>query len=184
MILYRFNVGAVPDQTLGRIRGNVEMNRYHSIIQLLVASSFFVGGGVMSEEPMLVLTAEEFEANLSYRERGVSITKKPADPLAPEIIIERPDLASEVAAPVDIAIRFRTSDDAAIDLDTLKIHYGWFDITERVLKTMKVSPDGIRGKIRSMKNGQYSLKLSIRDTMRRRSDAKIVLRIVDIPGDE
>ena len=138
----------------------------------------------MAEETLLVLTAEEFEANLSYRERGVDITKKPADPLAPEIIIERPELASEVAPPVDVLVRFQPSGDAAIDLDTLEIRYGWFDITERVLKTMKVSPDGISGQIRSMKNGQYTLKLSVRDTMQRRSDAKIVFRIVDISRDE
>jgi hypothetical protein len=160
------------------------MNRYHLTIQLLVATSLFYAGETTADDSILVLTAEEFEANLSYRERGVDITKKSTDPLAPEIIIERPDLASEVAPPVDVAIRFRASDDAAVDLDTLKISYGWFDITERVLKTMKVSPDGIRGQIRSMKNGQYSLNLSVRDTMRRRSVAKIVFRIADIPVDE
>lgn len=138
----------------------------------------------MAEETLLVLTAEEFEANLSYRERGVDITKKPADPLAPEIIIERPDLASEVAPPVDVAIRFQASDDAAIDLDTLKIRYGWFDITDRVLKAMEVSADGIQGQIRSMQKGGYSLKISVRDTMRRKSDAKIVFQIVSIPGED
>ena len=130
---------------------------------------------------MVVLTAEEFEANLDYRERGVDITKKPPDPLAPEIIIDRPDVASDVAPPVDIAIRFQTSDDAAIDLDSLKIRYGWFDITERVLKAMHVSPDGIQGQIQSMKKGEYSLKISVRDTMRRKSDARIVFQIVEIP---
>lgn len=160
------------------------MNRYHLTIQLFVASSLHVAGGAMAEETLLVLTAEEFEANLSYRERGVDITKKPADPLAPEIIIERPDLASEVAPPVDVAIRFQASDDAAIDLDTLKIRYGWFDITDRVLKAMEVSADGIQGQIRSMQKGGYSLKISVRDTMRRKSDAKIVFQIVSIPGED
>ena len=134
-------------------------------------------------DSMLVLTAEEFEANLNYRERGVDITAKPTDPLAPEIIIDRPDVAADVAPPVDVAIRFQASEDAAIDLETLKIRYGWFDITDRVLKAMDVSPDGIEGQIQSMKKGKYSLKISVRDTMRRKSDAKIVFQIVDLPGD-
>ena len=157
------------------------MNRHHVVIQALLAPMLFSVGLVRAESPILVLTAEEFEANLSYRERAVDITKKPTDPLAPEIIIDRPDVAADVSPPVDVAIRFQASDDAAIDLNTLKIRYGWFDITDRVLKAMDVSHDGINGQIQSMKKGKYSLKITIRDTMKRKSDAKIVFQIVDLP---
>ena len=153
-------------------------------VAIILAVTVCLSAGVANaSDSMVVLTAEEFEANLNYRERGVDITAKPTDPLAPEIIIERPDVASEVAPPVDIAIRFEASEDAAIDLDSLKIRYGWFDITDRVLKAMDVSPEGIQGQIQSLKKGKYSLKISVRDTMRRKSDAKIVFRIVDLPGE-
>ena len=158
------------------------MIRHQLVIQLLTASLLCAAAGFTGADSMVVLTAEEFEANLDYRERGVDITKKPSDPMAPEIIVDRPDVASDVAPPVDVAIRFRASDDAAIDLETLRIRYGWFDITERVLNAMEVSPEGIKGQIQSMKKGKYSLKISVRDTMRRKSDARIVFQIVELPG--
>lgn len=135
-------------------------------------------GVTHSAESMLVLTEEEFEANQTFRERGVDILRKATDPLAPEIVVDRPDVGADVAPPVDIVVRFRAADDAQIDLQTLKVKYGWFDITERVMETMEVSPEGINGKIQSMRRGKYSLKLTIKDTQERKSDAKIVFEVI------
>jgi hypothetical protein len=143
------------------------------VVSMLAASLANADGSV------LTLTDEEFEANRNFRERSVEILQKPADPLAPHIVIERPDVGSHVAVPVEVAVRFETAEGSEIDLDTLRIRYGWFDITDRVLKSMRVSPEGITGKIVSMRRGEYSLRLSISDTMRRETFARIEFQVVE-----
>lgn len=86
-----------------------------------------------------MLTAEEFEANLNFSERSVDITQKSTDTLAPKILIDRRDLGSEAMTPVDVAVRCEVTGDATIDLDTLKIKYGLFDIAKRVLLVREVT---------------------------------------------
>lgn len=142
--------------------------------------SMFAASLANSDESALMLTDEEFEANLDFRERAVEILQKPSDPLAPRIVVDRPDLASDVAVPVDVAVRFEAAGDSQIDLSTLRVRYGWFDVTDRVLESMQVSPSGITGKIRSMRRGKYSLKLSISDTMRRESFARIEFQVIEL----
>jgi hypothetical protein len=44
---------------------------------------------------------------------------------------------------------------------------------------MHVSPEGITGKIMSMRLGEYSLKLSISDTMERETFARIEFQVVE-----
>jgi hypothetical protein len=129
---------------------------------------------------MLVLTEQEFEANLDYLERGVDIFKRPGDPLAPQIYIDAPDVDVDVAPPVNISVRFEAADGATIDLNSLRVKYGWFDITKRVLESMQVSANGISGKIGSMRRGKYTLKVSISDTLERKSSAKIVFKVVQV----
>jgi hypothetical protein len=138
------------------------------------------GALASAAEKMLVLTEQEFEANLDYLERGVDIFKRPGDPLAPQIYIDAPDVDVDVAPPVNISVRFEAADGATIDLNSLRVKYGWFDITKRVLESMQVSANGISGKIGSMRRGKYTLKVSISDTLERKSSAKIVFKVVQV----
>ncbi len=133
-----------------------------------------------AETPFVTLTDEEFDANLSYRERTADLVRKPPDPLAPRIIVEAPQLGSDVSPPVDIIVRFSPAEDSAIVLDSLKVKYGWFDITSRVRESMTVSPEGIAGKLQSVRIGKYTIKVSIGDTMQRTSNAEINFKIVDV----
>lgn len=147
--------------------------------RLLVIALAFAAGAASAEDPVVLLTDEEYEANLSYRERSAEIVGKRQDPLAPRIVVARPDTGVDVVAPVDVIVRFEAAGDAVIDTDSLKVKYGWFDITKRVRESMNVSNDGISGKIRSMRNGRYTISVSISDTHRRTGSAKIEFRIVD-----
>jgi hypothetical protein len=150
---------------------------------LIVASLICLVGFAEAEDSILVLSADEFDANLSYRERGVELTRKPTDPLAPHIIIQTPDIGADVTPPVDVAVSFQPAEGATIDLDSLKVKYGWFDITQRVLETMEVTHQGIAGKIKGMRRGRYALRVSISDNLRRTSSTKIKFEVVDPPKD-
>lgn len=146
---------------------------------LLIFSAWsFPCTSTRADEPMLQLTEEEFQANLDFRERSAALGGKTTNPSAPRIVVNKPDVDSDVAAPVEIEVRFEAADDASIELDTLRIHYGWFDITSRVLESMQVSPDGIEGRISSARLGRYSLRISVRDSKKREGKANIVFEIV------
>jgi hypothetical protein len=127
----------------------------------------------------MTLTDDEFDANLSYIERSATVVRKPVDPLAPQIIVESPHVGANVSPPVDVVVKFAPSENSEIDLDSLKVKYGWFDITERVRESMTVSPDGIAGQLQSMRFGKYKIRVSIGDTMRRTSNAELEFKIVD-----
>lgn len=145
---------------------------------LILAAWSSLDTSARADAPMLQLSAEEFEANLDFRERSAALGKKPTNPSAPRIVVKKPDVDSDVAAPVEIEVRFEVADDASIELDTLRIHYGWFDITSRVLESMQVSRDGIEGRIGSARLGRYSLRISIKDSKKREGKANIVFEIV------
>lgn len=123
------------------------------------------------DSKVVVLTAEEFDANLSYRERAIRTRK--VDPLAPEILVVEPDTEALVAPPVGVVIHFKPNTDSEIDLESLKIKYGWFDITKRVLEGMTVSPEGISGHIQSMREGSYKITVTVSDTLQRSNSARI-----------
>jgi hypothetical protein len=133
-----------------------------------------------AETPFLILTDEEFDANLTYRERSADIVRKKPDPLAPRIIVEAPQLGSDVSPPVNIVVKFSPAADSAIVLDSLIVKYGWYDITERVRESMTVSPEGIAGQLQSMRRGKYTIKVTIGDTLQRTSNAEINFKIVDV----
>lgn len=144
-----------------------------SLLLLLLA-----GAAAVADDRVLVLTADEFDANVDFRERSVELLPQAGDPEAPRIVVEKPDIGADVAAPVDVSVRFEAAGDAEIDIDTLRIRYGWFDITQRVRDSMEVSGEGISGKITSMRNGKHTLKVSISDSLQREGKASIVFHVV------
>ena len=165
------NTKHLQQRSIARRHGEMNGVARHLCYPLLMV--FFLAFGVFADDQMLILTDEEFDANLDYRERDANIFKKPTDPMAPQIILETPDLGAVVAPPIDVSIRFQSSEDATIDLDSLRVRYGWFDITKRVRKSMTVTSDGIAGQLKSMRRGKYTLKVTISDSKRRKSSAKI-----------
>lgn len=159
--------------------------RYSSKISYLVAACLIcLANFALATGSVLTLSADEFDANLSYRERGLEISRKPTDPLAPHIVVETPDIGADVAPPVDVMVSFRAAEGATIDLESLKVKYGWFDITKRVRETMEVTHQGIAGKIQGMRRGKYALKVSISDNLRRTSSTKIKFEVVDVPVEQ
>ncbi len=155
------------------------MRYVSSLSHFIAVCLIFLAGFANAGDSILVLSAEEFDANLSFRERSVELTRKPTDPLAPKIVIEAPNIEAGVAPPITVAVTFQPAEGATIDLDSLKVKYGWFDITQRVRDTMEVTRDGIAGQINGMRLGKYALRVSISDNLRRTSSTKIKFEVVD-----
>lgn len=163
-------------------RSDLQVGKKPAVNRRCTAGALFLlllaGARAGADDRALVLTADEFDANLDFRERSVELLPQAGDPEAPRIVIEKPDIGADVAAPVDVSVRFETAGDAEIDIDTLRIRYGWFDITQRVRDSMEVTGDGISGKITSMRNGKHTLKVTISDSFKREGKASIVFHVV------
>jgi hypothetical protein len=102
----------------------------------------------------------------------------PSEPLllprvagAPVIELLRPTIPGDgrLAMPVPIELAFRAGADAKVDPSSFKVLYGAlkFDVTERLLKAVKVEPAGLRVEQVQIPAGSHRLLLQIADTQGR-----------------
>lgn len=84
-----------------------------------------------------------------------------------------PDL--KVKAPVAIAVQFKSQADAAIDPTTFKALYGAFkiDITSRITKFVKVTPDGFSLENAQIPTGKHRLTLQVQDEKQRLAEREL-----------
>jgi len=95
------------------------------------------------------------------------------DDTAPKIELLRPDIDDgDLRSPLVFELRFEAYGDAAIDLETLKITYGWKNITKRIIKDAEVSETGILARDADIPPGRYSIQVQIRDSKKRLSKRK------------
>jgi len=95
------------------------------------------------------------------------------DDTAPKIELLRPDITdSDLRSPMVFELRFEAHDDATIDIKTLKITYGWINITKRIIKDAEVSESGILARDAVIPPGRYSIQVQIRDSKKRHSKRK------------
>jgi len=95
--------------------------------------------------------------------------KAPGD--APVIEVLKPLLAGEATldSPLAIELGFRAAADAAVDVASFRVFYGAFslDVTQRLLKSVSVRPDGLRVEQAAIPSGSHRLVLQIADTRQR-----------------
>ena len=95
------------------------------------------------------------------------------DKTAPTIELLSPDVKDDdLTSPLKFELRFEAYGDASIDLDTLKITYGFLNITKRIIKGAEVTESGILARNAEIPPGSYSVRVEIRDTKKRRSSRK------------
>ena len=136
-----------------------------------------ISGSAVAQGRGLVITAEQYDAVTAAGDDGLTL-RGTVEQGAPSIIVDIPAPDSEVTTPFQVLLRFEPNDDATINLDTLKIKYGWFDLTEEVLKEMTVTTVGIEGNIETVKPGKYKLKVSIEDSMQRIGKGLLTFNII------
>ena len=97
--------------------------------------------------------------------------------LVPMIDILRPEPAAElkVKAPFAITVQFRPQPDAPIDPATFKVMYGAFrvDITARITKFVKVTPDGFSLENAQIPVGKHRLTLLVLDEKQRAAEREL-----------
>ena len=83
----------------------------------------------------------------------------------PRIYVKQPSPLVGVNNPFDIEVEFIPQGDATINPETLKIKYGMFDITKRVLSSgqAEVSNNGIKVRRAEIQSGTYDFIISIED---------------------
>lgn len=153
------------------------MPRIHPVWALLIPLLACLAACHTVNHGAVLLSADQFDANRSYVERGTVQATRSLDALAPRILVETPDPGAGVTPPVDVVVRFEPAADAKIDVDSLQVKYGWFDITDTVIKSMAVSETGITGRLTVIRAGDYALKVSIADSKKRTGYAKLDFRV-------
>jgi hypothetical protein len=152
---------------------HVLVNRWVAVSTLIL-----LFGCSTTEEPLRI-TADQFDAVEATGPDDELVLRGEVERGAPAIVVDMPTLDESVKPPFDVSIRFLANDDANIVIDTLKIKYGFFDLTDEVIARMKVSATGISGPIDAVKPGRYKLKVLISDDKKRTGRALLVFRVVD-----
>jgi hypothetical protein len=132
-----------------------------------------------AKDKVLVITPEEFDAVTAAGEEEEPPLRGRVERGAPVITVETPDPDSAVRPPFPVRINFEPQDDASIAMDTLTVKYGFFNVTDKVLEFMTVSPTGIVGHIDAVRPGNYKLKLSVSDDRQRTGRTTLSFHIIE-----
>jgi hypothetical protein len=117
--------------------------------------------------------AQEFQGEEGFKEYPMLRPRAVLpviDILKPEPI---PDL--KVHAPFTIAVQFRSQADAPIDPNTFKVMYGALkiDITSRITKYVKVTPEGFSLDNAQIPVGKHRLTMQIQDEKQRLGEREL-----------
>lgn len=127
------------------------------------------GLGARAAEPDWLVTPDEAARLRAAVDAPLWWPKAAAD--APAIEVLKPQLAGDapLASPLAIELSFRAAADAAIDVASFRVFYGAFqlDVTQRLLKSVAVRPEGLRVEQAAIPAGSHRLLLQIADTRQR-----------------
>ena len=102
-------------------------------------------------------------------------------PGGPQIKIVSPEVTSDkLASPVDIEVKFQSSEGANIDMDSLKIYYLMFikkDVTSRILENAEVGADSIKASGAKLPSGKHKFLVEISDSEKRKSSEKFIVEV-------
>lgn len=108
------------------------------------------------------------------KEQGASQRHK-----GPQIVVRSPQEGARITAPFELDIQFMSAKGAAINLDSLRVHFRkvWnIDITDYVRPY--VSPEGIRMTNATLPRGRHTVTLAIADDQGRTSSRTMTVEIV------
>lgn len=99
----------------------------------------------------------------------------------PQIDILKPEPVADlkVKAPFAIAVLFKAQSDAAIDPSTFKVMYGAlrFDITNRIVKFVKVTSAGFTLDNAQIPAGKHRLTLQVQDEKQRVAERELRVEV-------
>lgn len=125
-----------------------------------------------------IVTTAEYEASLRAPEPLAS--KSLSDPGGPIIVVDSPQLGGRIASPTPIRVRFVASEASTVNPETFKVRYGALriDITERLLKEVKISREGFSFPNAALPAGTHTLAMSIQDDKNRRTEQLVRFEVL------
>lgn len=108
------------------------------------------------------------------KERGLS-----QRPMGPQITLRSPQEGEKMTCPLDLDIRFESTNGVAVDVNSLRVHVRkiWdFDITKHVRPY--ASPEGIHMTHATFPRGRHTITLTIADHEGGMSSRTITVEIV------
>lgn len=96
-----------------------------------------------------------------------------------EILKPEPTTDLKVVAPFAIQVQFRSQADAEIVPDTFKVMYGALklDITSRITKYVKVTPEGFMLDNAKIPSGKHRLTLQVQDSKQRVAERELRVEV-------
>jgi hypothetical protein len=137
-----------------------------------------LSSGCAIQEGPLVITAKEAAAAQARDPEDELILRQAAERGAPAIVVDRPE-SLDVTMPVTVRVRFVPQENAEIVLKTLKVKVGLLNLTRRVRKRMRVTPEGIEGDIDASIHGTYTVKVSVADDQKRTGRSAFTINVID-----
>lgn len=124
-----------------------------------------------------LVTSEEARASAAHDDANppARFAVRSIDPLGPRIEIVSPDLAAALQSPLAIVVKFQAVAGAEILPESFRAQYGAFriDITDRLLKTTKVTKDGIHVERAELPSGSHRLLLKVEDSAQRTTEREV-----------
>lgn len=145
---------------------------------LLLLAIAWMGMGQAWADSGWLVSPEEMEKEIAYAGTlpDTLPQTKAISPGAPEIVLVEPsDLSRPLSKPFPISLAFKANDGAAVKPETFKALYGMLklDITDRITKKAKVSPEGIVVEKAEIPSGDHRLILRVTDDQGRRGEAEL-----------
>ena len=148
----------------------------NQLVRLSVVCSALTLGFSLPVQAVVLITADE--ARQSARSTVMdTLLDTAADPnvIRPAIEIRQPSLLSQpLGTPMSIELSFLAAD-APILPDSFRAYYGnlKLNITDRILKKVKVLADGLRVDDAELPSGQHKILLVIEDEKGRRGEREL-----------
>ena len=141
--------------------------RRRAFISGLLATCSTVCASVRRSAAWELVTRREFKRESTAPHNKAAPAA--AQPGAPIITVEEPDLKRRITPPVTLRITFRPQGGATIDPRTFRATYGWLgiDITHHIVANAKLSASGLVAKNASVPAGSYRVTLRVADNRHR-----------------
>lgn len=154
-------------------------------IKLVAQAACLLGASLLSASALAadfeLVTPLEFQESLDAGENPAHDYIAKSVPGGPQISIVSPTVAQgKLESPVDIEVKFVPSDDATIDMSSLKIYYLMFvkkDVTRRLLEHAEVGEDSVRASGAKLPSGKHKFLLEISDNFNRKGSQKFVVEV-------
>jgi len=126
--------------------------------------------------PLALVTQEEVRAESQAQIKEPPRTRSLPVPGAPKIHVLQPVIAgAPLHNPIRIELQFSSTSDADIDPGTFRAYYGFLriDLTERILKNVRVAKSGLKIENAEIPPGKHRLFLRITDSKERATETEV-----------